>query len=643
VKKKMKDTNNKGDSSLKNFSALTTLLQDHAGSSDIDAAIGIYADTLGEGKEYTWNRLCGVYLGLNNVNLTVQGELMEILAQIHAAKHTKKVREKGKEDEENYKHKAFFVNDNNLYLEILTTEGFYKFAHMEDGEIGLTDAVGDVHPVELPISQDGEFARIVQMPDENIITSQLLTAPELLQKIEDHITEYCDLDELDLKLCSYYPLFTWFYRKVNTVGYLRFKADTGKGKSRMLKVIGDLCFYPLTASGAGSFSGMMRMNERWHGTLIIDEADMSGDKEHSYTKYSNLGFEAGKYYILSDKRNPRFQEVFDPFGPKIFGMRESFNDMATEGRVLSISPYETSKTTIPILLRREYYEDTKQLRNEIARFVLAHWQDIDGENLMSFQYLGIEPRLQQLAMPLSILFQLWSEGKGIFTDYILKRQKDLKRERAQSWHGSIFNLVLGIAKGEENVSDNYSRYYTPEGEIQAVTPSMIAKTLKISAKEVTRSLRSIGFEIERRWINLYALTEKDEEEKYEKKRHQIRGYTIPNPKIWKEVVQRYYCNEDEEDEIADLEIPEILKSKNYAVRYDLSQPSQVSPKNKNVTGVTVVTGTDTEGGKKNVCDYCGIINNSKERDGIRPEAIDVDFQARQDKEAVNRSEVGSNE
>ena len=154
------------------------------------------------------------------------------------------------------------------------------------------------------------------------------------------------MPELDLELCVYYILFTWFYTKVKTLGYLRFLADTGKGKSRTQKVIGDLCFYPVFASGASTFSGIARLNNRWRGTLIMDEADTSGDKESQFVKYLNLGFERGKYYVLSDKQNPRLQEFFDPFSPKILAMRQPFRDNATEARLLSVSPHETTRPVV---------------------------------------------------------------------------------------------------------------------------------------------------------------------------------------------------------------------------------------------------------------------------------------------------------
>jgi hypothetical protein len=525
-------------------------------------------------------------------------------------------------EEEEYKHKCFFEEDSTLYMQIYNvTEGNYSFAYLKDGIIELTEAVGDTMPVELPYTKEGEIAKIVQMPSENVTTCELLTPPELLKKIKDQIAAYCDLSKEDLELSAYYVLFTWFCRKLNTVGYLRFLADTGKGKSRMLSVIGDLCFYPLSAAGSGSFSGMMRQNELWHGTVIVDEADMGGNTRNQYIKYVNLGMENGKYFILSDKKDPRKQEVFNPFGPKIFGMREPFKDVATEGRLLSISPHETTNANIPILLDREYYERAARLRNEIARFLLEHWSDVDGEKLLSFKDMGIEPRLQQLAMPLSIIFQLWKDGTVMFKNYMLRRQRELKKERAQSWAGSMFNLVYAIVTGEETQTE-YSTYYDENCQIVAVTPGMVAKTLKTSAKTATDTLRSIGFEVERPYVDLH------DEKGNITNRKRVRCYVVANEQIWREMTQRYFDIDEVQEgtamEVTEndgiIKIPEVLKSKKFVRVCNVSVPTVLSVPNEENLGDTSKNGTPgtdgtlyyTQQPKNNVSGACAMCNKLRD-------------------------------
>jgi hypothetical protein len=519
--------------------------------------------------------------------------LNQIIPQIEAALPSRSGgTAQRKEEEEKFKRKAHFELDGKLYLEILTKDEQYKFAYLNDrGDVELVERVEDIIPVDLLRTQEGELANIVKMPDEDVTRCNVLDAGTLLQKIKTHIQEYCDMAELDIELCGYYAMFTWFYKKTNTAGYLRFRADTGKGKTRMLSVIGDLCFYPTSAGGSSSFSGMMRTHERWHGTLLMDEADTSAKKEDKTIKYLNLGLEAGKYFILSDKKNPKYQEVFDPFGPKVIGMREHFKDNALEGRVLSISPYETTKEDIPILLDTAYGEKTRNLRNEIARFVLTHWDDVNGEKMVLFKGMGIEPRLQQLAMPLSIIFQLWEEGTEKFKSYIAARQKELKKDRAQSWEGSMFNLVYAIAVGDEDISDEFVLYCDPDGGVEAIAPSMVAKLLNTSTRAATDALISIGFDVERRYITLQQQIDGDAGKP---KRRRTRAYVVPNGKTWREIVQRYYYSEDEGKEVH-IEIPDILRSRKYvdSARGSVPTVPTVPHKEDGTHGTHGTHGTDT--------------------------------------------------
>ncbi|MFC2040962.1 DUF3854 domain-containing protein [Chloroflexota bacterium] len=517
-------------------------------------------------------------------------------------------------EEENQADEVFasHFNLNGLWLEVKKLDGGYAFAHINgSGGIALSsEAVSGklrLMPRRLP-KVDRQPLSIVGLPDESIQEARLLGPGELYDKVKSHIRKYVDLAELDLDLCAMYVLFTWFYRKVNTVPYLRFLADTGKGKTRGKKVIGDLCFYPLYASGASSFSGIARTQQQWRGTLVIDEADFAGEKENQITKYLNLGFERGQYYILSDKQDPRSQDYFDAFSPKVLAMREPFHDNATEGRLLSISMHETSNLNIPIILSSSYYEESRVLRNELALFTLHHWNDIDATKMMFFDDLDIEPRLKQLAMPLSIIFQLWPEGVEKFRRYLVARQQEVRRVRSMSWEGSLVNLAIAVATGDQEVGAEFGEYIKPgSDEPEAVTPSMVARQIKSSVKAITQALTSVGFQVEKRWITLH----KENKEV----RKQVRAYTVPDSRTWVEITSRYYYAEDGN---LNVEIPQCLQSSKYAPSAEASHPSQVSQKvsdqHEPVTLETVVTGEKTPPKNNNgnkptyPCSICGSNN-----------------------------------
>ncbi|MDD5039345.1 MAG: DUF3854 domain-containing protein, partial [Dehalococcoidales bacterium] len=455
-------------------------------------------------------------------------------------------------EQEELERNFVYVNKT-LYLEVRQYDGGYGFAYLDNQ--GKGKIVADlplsgqtVKPRSLP-TIEGKEIDIVGMPDENITTARLLNPDEIYIKIKEHLATYIDLPELDLELCVYYVLFTWFYTKVKTLGYLRFLADTGKGKSRTQKVVGDLCFYPVFASGASTFSGIARLNNRWRGTLIMDEADTTGEKESQFVKYLNLGFERGKYYVLSDKQNPRLQEFFDPFSPKILAMRQPFKDNATEARVLSVSPHETTNPKIPIILPEDYYTKMQQLRNEIAIFALHHFNEVDSSRMVVFDRLDIEPRLRQLAMPLSIVCQLWPGGINLFREYLSRRQNEVRKVRSLSWEGSLVNMVYGIAAGDTDVEEEFTGYYDTDGKIQAVTPTMVARLVRSSAKQVTQTLASVGFEIEWRWVDI------NKDNQRVKKR--TRAYCILDSQTWSEIISRYYYSEVGEKP---GDIPECLTS-----------------------------------------------------------------------------------
>jgi len=467
--------------------------------------------------------------------------------------------------EEETIRRSYLYYDGRLYLQVKMAAGRMAFAYLDGDKVKFSEqlSIGKGHiiiPQFLPKGEDSVELDLVGLPDEGVATTSLLNSAELFEQIKGHIKRYVDIASLDLELCCYYSLFTWFFRKVNTLGYLRFIADTGKGKTRSQKVVGDLCFYPFHTSGTSSFSGMARTSQHWRGTLIMDEADMDGDMASQVIKFLNLGFERGQYYVLSDKQNPRLQQYFDPFMPKILAMRKPFPDNATEGRLLSISTYETANLDIPILLPPEYPSEVQALRNAIARFVLEHWNKVDGSKMIDFKYLPIEPRLKQLAMPLSIIFQMWPDGLEQFEDYLLARQRELRRSRSTSWEGTLFNLVYSIAMGDIDLKDSFPEYHSPDGNIEAITPTMIAKQMSSKPKSITQGLTSIGFVVESR--RLPSGNKKP------------RLYCVPDARKWREVVSRYYYSDDDDPP---TEAPEVLRSSKYTVFREPSQVSQVSP------------------------------------------------------------------
>jgi hypothetical protein len=282
-------------------------------------------------------------------------------------------------------------------------------------------------PKKLPL-QNGEYKKIVGIPNSIVMFAvETMEAADLFEEMKQHMKRYLDAPESEIEIFCYYALFTWFYQKINTVPYLRFLGDTGKGKSRFLKVISDLCFYPVSVDGGTSGSAIMRVNEGWHGTLVVDESDIKGGSDNLFIKYLNLGFQKYKNVTKRKSKDYNTFDYFDQFCPKIIAMRNPFEDNATEGRLISITPKETKRLDIHFILPEDYNFEVTHLRGLIARFVLYNWNKVDSKALNNFPYLDIENRIRQMAMPLSLICQLFPDKEYLLEQFVNQRQAEVKK------------------------------------------------------------------------------------------------------------------------------------------------------------------------------------------------------------------------
>ncbi len=503
-------------------------------------------------------------------------ELKEILPKKELNRLEKYVKELSRK-EDSGKNKAIIQRvpyislDDDIYLAVYDENENYKFAHMDsEGNIELLDKV-EINGITYVPRERGKLP--IGYPTFDIVNAPDLNTEELVDLLKKHINKYVDMSEDDLEMSIFYILHTWFYRKSNTVAYLRFIGDTEKGKTRMLTVIGDLCFYPLMLGGGATRSAIMRVQELYHGTLVLNEADFSGDKENEMIKYINSGFERKNKYIVTNRNNHDI-EVFDPFSPKIFAMRETFGDAATERRLLSISPYQTNRTDIPPVLPSNYDEEVIELRNIIARWTMKNWNKVNAENKEFINKLPVEHGLKQLAMPLSVIIPLFREEKieNKFNKWIINRQKQIIEDRRTSNEGIVFNAIVDLSKGEvDDLQDKYKVYlynpnideddyeYTEEdaGKPIVITTGMVGDVSGIKGKKLDKILQELGFKKEKRDIKI-----KD------KWRHP-HVILLKDPRRWVEDWYRYVSYENVG------EIPNVLKDER--IDYTLTPDSPVSP------------------------------------------------------------------
>ncbi|NPE28632.1 hypothetical protein HNV12_11815 [Methanococcoides sp. SA1] len=441
--------------------------------------------------------------------------------------------------------KPYIILKDKVYLTVMNTSEKFSFAHLKDGEIEFVEKVHyngkDVFPNRLPL-QNGELRAIVGIPDSTAIALlPTMEAEDLFEEIIVHLKKYVDAPESDIETFAYYALFTWFYQKTNTLPYLRFIGDTGKGKSRFLEVIANLCFYPVRMDGGSSGASIMRYNENWHGTLVVDESDLNGGPEDPYIKYLNLGFQKHKNIAKCKPSDYNSFDFFDPYCPKLIAMRKPFQDNATEGRLISFTPKETRKSEIPVNLPSSYENEVRDLRALIARFVLFNWDKVDGDMVYNCNPLNIEPRIQQITIPLSMVCQLLPDKEDMFNRFVSERQKEVKKVRSESLEGMVFSHICALATGDGKVPKGFEDYENDKGPIR-ITPKMASEGFGISSKKMTETLKSIGIRSDSNRIEM-----PNGEKKI------IRYYVVPDEDTWNEMTQRYWYGEDVP------EYPEVLK------------------------------------------------------------------------------------
>src|SRR5487761_1377712 len=224
---------------------------------------------------------------------------------------------------------------------------------------------------------------------------------ELIDAIRDYLFRYIDLSERFQRIASYYVLLTWVYDAFNEVPYLRLRGDFGSGKTRALIVIGSLCYKAFFASGASTVSPIFHTLDTFRGTLIFDEADFRfTDEKAELVKILNNGNAKG-FPVL--RTQVTAQREFDPraftiYGPKIVGMRRSYEDRALESRFLTVELEPGQAGGMPINLPKAQAEEARELRGKLLTYRLRNRLSVALDPTLADP--ALEPRLNQILLPL---------------------------------------------------------------------------------------------------------------------------------------------------------------------------------------------------------------------------------------------------
>ncbi len=479
----------------------------------------------------------------------------------------KKVIEKDLDDgEEKEKiYTPFFEADGVLYQQVFDPEKSETYFISFDGKkyeklyyVELEDKLIFPNSLEFLPRKRSPLVNLAEKPEDYV------SVPHLIEKIEKFIYKYGDISDWNRHLSAMFGVLTWIYDKMDAVPYLRFLADTGKGKTRLLKIMREVCYNSFLVAGCSTLSGALRLQSKWRGTALFNETDFKNSEDTSlFIKWVNNGFEKDLPIVMSNKENPNRRDVFDPFGPKIFAMKRPFDDPATESRLISIDMYETRRADIPILLDEQFLKEGLALRNMLLDFRFKNWNSITSvpeDAVMAIRQLDVEPRLKQIMLPFLPIVVCYKGGLDKFINFIEERQKEIRKQRASSWEGTVFNILYAIATGDDQYEECFGDYRNRNNQISIITTRMIAEELKTSPKSVATTLKSIGFDIEPRYVEVRRrrkLEDGSYQERFEKR--VIRGIVIQDRRRWEEAVRRYYI--DYAESVPD--IPDCLKGQRF--------------------------------------------------------------------------------
>lgn len=300
-------------------------------------------------------------------------------------------------------------------------------------------------------------------PSNNLIANECVLLPStvtdygskerLLEEIATFIHRYADLSPGFEKFATYYVLLTWVHDAFNELPYLRFQGDYGTGKTRGLMTIGSLCYKPFFASGASTVSPIFHTLDTFGGTLVFDEADLRfSDAKADIVKILNNGNVRGlpvlRTVVTRAKEfNPH---AFHVYGPKIIGMRESFEDRALESRFLTEETGQRPlRAGIPIHLPDSLKREALELRNKLLHFRLVNRFAVATDP--SVVTPEIEPRLNQMA--LSLLSLVDSPAlRAEMTDALIRQQADLINERSQTIAAQVLQAVIEAFQKSDGAS-----------------------------------------------------------------------------------------------------------------------------------------------------------------------------------------------
>lgn len=358
---------------------------------------------------------------------------------------------------------------------------FYEKLQADDGV--------EIHPLATKLVEGGT----VLLPSTY---EEYGTDHELFLEIRNFINSFVHLDDTAFRtMACCYVMLSWMHDRFYALPYLRAHGDYGTGKSRLIQVVGSICYRPILAGGATTASPIFRIIQRLHGTLVIDEADFSkSDLWEEIVKILNAGYQRGQGHVLRSERagegEPFDVHAYDCYGPKILSTRKKFSDAALESRCFShtMPLIKNLKEDMPFVLDEEFFGRAQRLRNQLLLWRLRNYNRVkvnSRERLPGLKY--VEPRAVQIMQP--VLACTASEAvKRTVLDEAIKYAKQMDTNRQEGLEGVAAQAAIHFwdlqRKPRSMLLKTVTEYLQSRGD-----------TKDIKSRTVGALLRNVGIDV----------------------------------------------------------------------------------------------------------------------------------------------------
>lgn len=283
--------------------------------------------------------------------------------------------------------------------------------------------------------------------DENIDPQLVLES--VLQLLKKYIEFRSEEDAL---IAALWTTGTYLQPVWDAYPYLSASGEKNVGKSRLMKVLTQVCFNGIHSASISAAS-VYRTIQDLRCTLLIDEAQKLASKDTAIEirNILNCGYTKDAYAIRSDKTSkgqirPGFWETFSP---KAF-VSYSGLEAVTEDRCIQIVLIRSINKAVMKPKIRTKDPEWFDIRDILYRFAMLHWQKVAKlyDEIDLEEFMGREEQLWQPLLTLAEYFDI-SERIRSFA-----KRKSEQKEQDQAID-SPTGIVLSAMVGKVDRDDYY--------------------------------------------------------------------------------------------------------------------------------------------------------------------------------------------